>query len=620
MALSTPNALVANDYQVGDVALNVATSVTVGQTYLVGFSVRASSGETGGFATVTDFPADFTPVQWIKTPPTVLSLPPTYTAGPIVSAENATITYGTPYFDSVNYAYAVIYRGSFSSAGTKTFTITFDSDQSAPLPVTLAVNVGGSVASTGNPRKVTVDLLSKTGTVIQSDLTITGGYWSDDDSDAGAAEVTVPNIGYAPALNAIEDTLIRFKVDGVTDRTALVEKVNVVVRSTNPAEQLRVLQGRDWVCEFADAVVDPPLGVSAYPAASTVTFDWKHPDLDRTGWITPTFVGGVYKADISPLGTPLPPFAGKIGQAPQGWPDVFSAWMWSAAIGSGGAPANSHRTGISYFYLPVLFKNAYNPAIANGFTGDRGVACKADVPFVMTFTADDYGQLAFDGAIVDSGAEWPAVQWQRTTASGIPSVSAGTHYIAIKVTNVPFPDYNGNYNVGSYAFSAFQPLVNQSFDWVDNIVIRTGNQPTGVNLLTGGNWKCFQTIFTNQGDRESTTTPAAPGFTVGRAFRILFQKTQASGHLQGWTLGFTDANDSNGNPWPVTDELTARVNDPLLEVMKSWHDQGQWDFAARAGTRVLDGWRWQERGDFYSGGALTWDDDNLSRLAIEGSR
>jgi len=451
----------------------------------------------------------------------------------------------------------------------------------------------------GTPRKVTVDLYTGANppVLIDADIPVTGGYYTDDDSEAGPAEITVPELGFPSVTSATEGTLLRFNVDGTPDRTAIVERVKVVVRDVNPASKLRTLTGRDWMAEFDDAVVDPPLGILNLPSAATIRFDWTHPMLDRSSWISPTFIGAVHKGDIDPLGgAASTAWLGKNGQSPRGWPDVFTGWIWSSA--TSGPPTYNHPLGTSYFYLPVNF-------VTSGFV--KGTNCKANEPFVAVFTADDYGQLAFDGAILDSGAEAPAIQWERTTVSGLPTVSAGTHHICIKADNT----YGAAaYDVGAVAFSAFQNITSPTFDWVNNCVIRTGLNVTSTDMTQGGRWKCLN-------------YPASPpGFTAGKAFRILFEKAQAQGALPGWTLGFTDTNDSRGNAWTVTDTLTATANNTLLSVIKQWHDEGYWDVASRPGSRVLDAWRWQERGDFYTTPAnpLEWNDDHLSNLVIEGKR
>jgi hypothetical protein len=240
------------------------------------------------------------------------------------------------------------------------------------------------------------------------------------------------------------------------------------------------------------------------------------------------------------------------------------------------------------------------------------------------WTADDIGELAFDGAVVDSGAQPPAIQWQRCASVGIPELSVGTHHICAKVTNLPFDLYGGAYNVGSFALCAFQPLESNGFDPVENLVIRTAAFPNGSNLITGGRWDCIFTFFNDQDDPDSGTTPAAPGFTVGRAFRLMFERAQLAGHLPGWTLSFDDNDDTDGNAWPVTDTLNAKVSSTLLDVIRQWHDEGHWDVAARPGTRVLDAWRFGERGNYSPDplniNPLTWSDVHLSEVTVEGQR
>jgi hypothetical protein len=399
---------------------------------------------------------------------------------------------------------------------------------------------------------------------------------------------------------------------------------------------MRTLTGRDWLAEFDDAVVNPPLGLDSRPQAQSVRFDWTHPQCPRptTGgpgvqWIAPYSIGSVYKGNVNALAGSVQPWQiGKLGQAPRGWPDSFTGWMWERPMSA--APNYNHPVMTAWFHLPIYFE-------ASPMAGWKGTLAKANRPFIMVFTADDIGELAFDGAVVDSGATPPASQWQRCSSVVIPNVSEGWHHVTIKAQNRPY--YDGRYNVGAVAWCAFQPVrdllvpynpeVQDTFDPVYNLVARTalnlfpaGTQFTGVNMMNGDGWRCIGGEHIG-GDPDAGYAGGfqPPGFTVGMAFRLLFQSAQADGHLPGWTLGFNDLNDSSGAPWPKTEELTAKVSDTLLEVIRRWHDEGHWDVATRASTRVLDAWVWQERGDFHTGGTpLTWGDDALSSVTIEGER
>ena len=108
-----------------------------------------------------------------------------------------------------------------------------------------------------------------------------------------------------------------------------------------------------------------------------------------------------------------------------------------------------------------------------------------------------------------------------------------------------------------------------------------------------------------------------PGFTWGHACRLLFEQAQAEGHLVGWSLGFNDDTDSGGQAWPVSPEITATVNDTLLAFLRQSNARGFCDFAARPGERVLDAWRWRERGDFWTGPAEppVWADGQLTQAS-----
>jgi hypothetical protein len=626
---------------------------------------ETTAPETGSTITIVGSPEGFTPTNWIIPPQTFV--PPVFSPHPVTIGPH-TLTIGNTALPQGGYddsLYIVVY-GRFTSTGSKTFTVQFATDQSAATTFTANITV-----TAPEPRTVTVDLYTGDSPpgLIASDIPVRdGGYWSEEDSDAGPAEVSIPEIDPV-AISSVEGTLLRFKVDGTPDRTALVERVRVVPRSVNAGERIRTLTGRDWICEFEDALVDPPLlkdWIFADPNNNTINdlqpqprsvrFDWTHPKLNRptvgppgVQWIRPYNMGNMYKGNVDAAAQPLYPWAvGKLGQAPRGWPDSFTGWMWERPYDGN----FSHPVMTAWFHLALFFE-------ANPEPGFRGSLAKANRPFVMVFTADDVGELAFDGTVVDSGATPPANQWQRCSSVVIPTVTEGWHSISIKATNLPY--YGASYNFGAVAFAAFQPvrdigtglgfdgILQSAFDPATNLVVRTarnfstfgspividppvntsmagGLPPVGGNLLRGGGWYCIGGEHLNS-DPEAGYVPGflPPAFTVGEAFKLLFDSAQQQGHLQGWTLTFTASLDSAGRPWPRTDELTANVSETLLSVIRRWHDEGHWDVAARAGggtnDRKLDAWVWQERGNFYLNGTpLTWADEELTNVTIEGER
>lgn len=617
-----------------DASLNAIASAAVYEPVVLVAYAETTGPETGVTVTITTSPEGFTPTDWTYAPYAlgtfaphpVRTAPQTLALGNTAPIPN----FGTPG------VYLLIY-GFFTSTGSKTFAATVDTAQSTAISASASLTVTGAV-----PRTVTVDLYSAANppVLLQSSIPVRdGGYWTDEDSDAGAAEVTVPEL-WSGVNDAVEGRLLRFRVNGTADRTAIVERVRVVPGAARPADRVRTLTGRDWLAEFDDALVDPPLGLASRPQVQSVRFDWTHPDLfiptdpalypPGVRWIRPYNMGALYKGDVDALANPVQAYrVGKMGQAPRGWPDSFSGWMWERPYDG----SYSHPVMTAYFDFALYF----DPAPPSNLIGiDRAVANR---PFVMVFTADDVGQLAFDGAVVDSGVEPPAIQWQRCNSIVIPDVSPGWHTIRIKAQNRPYTQFGGNYNMGAVAFCAFQPLEDlrnntlyapllvDAYDPVYNLVARTAGQVantqiTTLNISQGGGWWTIGGEHVG-GDPDAAFAPGfqTPSFTVGEAFRLLFESAQGEGHLPGWTLGFNDLNDSNGNPWPRTDELTAKVSDTLLAVIRSWHDEGHWDVAARASTRVLDAYVWQERGNYHLNGTpLTWDGTYLSNVTIEGER
>lgn len=435
-------------------------------------------------------------------------------------------------------------------------------------------------------RQVSIDLLDTDETVIESGLRFIGGtstFYDEQLDDAGAAQVQLPD-----AVDGVDDIdtdmLLRFKVDGTADFTARIEGPRKVVKALKPSDRVVTISARDWLAEFDDALIDPPLGVDSKPNATVVRFDWTHPELDRSSWTTPTFLGNLWTADRDPFGNAMgPPMTVKDGAAVEGWPDPFTGWIYSTSLDGNG----SHDAGTSYFHTEL-----------SGLSAG---------PFLSIFTADDSGQLAFDGVLIDDGVQSPEVQWTKAWASGVDSISAGTHHLCVKVTNDGA--YGTTNNPAAFALIAYQRSTSNYLEY-GNIVARTADFVGGSDPLLGGNWVCLD------------NPTSAPGFTIGHAYRLMFEQAQDDNHLTGWTLGFTDTNDSNGNAWDVTEEITATVNDSHLDWFKQCHARGFAEFAARPGSRVLDAYRWGERGDYYTspGSPPEWGDSSLQRVEAKRSR
>lgn len=436
----------------------------------------------------------------------------------------------------------------------------------------------------GTERTYTLDILSEDASSVEASgvrYETGAAFHTDELSNAGAFSVKIHE-SRPEAAAAVTSNHIRFKVAGQPDRTGRIEQVDKVPVARKPSERVRVVKGRDWLCHFDDAGVDPPLGVNSKPAVPLIRFDWTHPALDTSSWTTPVNLGPLFTANRDAFGDPYVGVEGMRDITPEGWPDVFTTWYWGEAANING----SHETQNCYFHVETD-------------TLDEG-------PFVPVFTGRSKAQLAFDGAVIDPGVDLPSEQWTKCVASGIQEVSATTHVLRMKVEHIWDP--GSNPNPGAVALVCYQPTVSNIMSF-QNVVLRTGDQPGGVDYNRGGNWKCFH-------------DSGAPKFTIGEAFRILFEQAQAHDALQGWTLGFTDTVDSRGTAWTPTDILTANIDQSLLDVMVAWHDLSEWEFAARPDEKVLDAWVFGQRGNYYTSpvSPLSWDGDNVYRVDAQENR
>ena len=125
-------------------------------------------------------------------------------------------------------------------------------------------------------------------------------------------------------------------------------------------------------------------------------------------------------------------------------------------------------------------------------------------------------------------------------------MSASTHYVTGRSVN----SFNSTVNNPGRSLHRL-PAGRVAFPLqYENVKFRTGSDTAGGDpMLGGGDWLC---TYRNVGDPE-------PGFTPGRAFRILFEQAQSYGYFADWTLNFTDTVGLQwGRPWASTSLLSAR--------------------------------------------------------------
>lgn len=295
-------------------------------------------------------------------------------------------------------------------------------------------------------RRVTVELLELDESHV-ADLRVTGdGSYSEEiNGSAGAMSgVTVP-AGVDSGWDDVDvDMLARFSVttgegteeeDTVVDHTAVVRVVESTPVAGTPGERQVTLSGLDWLAEFDDAPISPPLGVGVVPTAAEVYSDWRCPWIDTSGWPAATFVGPVFHADIGPDGSPFSPSVdAKPGVQPRNFTDPLGGWIWGGAVdGNGSHPVDE----VCYFALDLSV--------------DAG-------SLVGVMTADDTAAWAGNGVLRERGVDPPAYQWRDAYALG-EEVTAGTFYFRARAVNRAtfYPNPSNLSNPGAFAATFYQP-------------------------------------------------------------------------------------------------------------------------------------------------------------------
>ncbi|HEY1119879.1 MAG TPA: LamG-like jellyroll fold domain-containing protein [Acidimicrobiales bacterium] len=191
------------------------------------------------------------------------------------------------------------------------------------------------------------------------------------------------------------------------------------------------------------------------------------------------------------------------------WPDPSAEWMWAP-----GAATNYAATGDVYFRTV--------------FTVDTGGW------HTIHLAVDDRGALWLDGQRLLTTQSWDNSNNSIVTVKVV--LSAGEHTLAV---------------------------------WGNNNPGEVGNNPAGVLVAimpeaggpsifsSGAGWKCLAyPLF-------------PPGVTFGHAVGIVLTEAQDRGLLDGLDWTFDDDVDSNGDPWPYLDDVTAKVGSDLWSLIKA---------------------------------------------------
>jgi hypothetical protein len=387
-----------------------------------------------------------------------------------------------------------------------------------PVPVDIEVRRVFGAASVGRPRlRMDLDITPTVQAFVgATELTDTfDRSWQEVLSDTGNGELSIMNDDAQLALLP-HGALVRFSIDEIVRFTAIVEKKGKAAAAEG-ADQVTKIEGRGLLAEWEDAIVQPYGGAGVQPTSDTRTFNWASPGIDPDGWVNSHNLFPQSERDLYASIT--------LRGLPPDWPeeaqDVY--WIW----GIPWVAMTPHPIGDNYF--------------RSWFTAP------ADTSYSFFVAGDNGWELWIDGIFFhDEG--FPSVSGYAELHRIEVELTAGPHLIAAKATNffgTDDPVINAR-NYGGLIVAVF----NNSGAVFDNLGARV-HETAG-----GATWKALP-------------YPDHPtGWPIGRIIRTLLEEAQARGGLTGWTLGFTDDLDSDGNPWPIALETSFEVGLDMLSMLR----------------------------------------------------
>jgi len=314
-----------------------------------------------------------------------------------------------------------------------------------------------------------------------------GQKWQKLVRGAGAGSCRLHNSD--PDLAAATNgRLLRFDLDDRAAFLAMIERrEQVLISQSEKVRQLTELGGRGVLAQWDDMVVYPEAGVGAKPFTDQRVLDWTAAAFDDSGW-RPVKLG----QRIGDVHAVDPNVA-------KGFPDGDARVLWAWGSGETGTPgAGGIEPGIA------LLRRSFTVPTSGWHR--------------LFLSADDGADVIIDGVQLYSEARlWFHLETQFIDLE----LTAGTHQLAMRVENLDNGNLAGNSAWGLLSIAQVDEDGN-----LGTVVVRTDSDWVGVAY-----------------------PPKEPGFTIGRAIRVLLEDVQARGGLLGWTLAFTDTADSAGQAW-----------------------------------------------------------------------
>lgn len=457
----------------------------------------------------------------------------------------------------------------------ETNELAYGGDASARYPITLFVTVSGDLIPAGSDPENRVRVwhfadaaslgLPAGGTELDESF---ARGWTQVISEAGSFTVALQNTDADLAAIDYGD-YIRMELDGIGAFLGVVESIDrVAIAPGEEHDQITTIGGRGAVAEWDRAPVNP-----STPPGSDLFYDTRH-----YGWMSVELLDQHWPFGLRQWRQDSlePGFEAKWG-TPLGWPDGDAWWIWSSSPTGDGqilppgvdAPDDPpvHEAGVSYF--------------RNGFT-----VAADDTELAIYLAADDAFEAWVDGVPIGSNQNLNG--WKEPFRADV-KLDAGQHVIAVRVENF---EREPTTNTAGF-ICAIYTLDAQGKD--AGLLLRTGHADWEVQHLP--------------------TRP--PGFTVGQVIRLLLEEAQADGFLTRWTLDFDDATDSDGNPWPTSQQFSFPAGVGLFSGALLQLAETHIDFTFDTDSLTLRAWKYGTAG--VSAASATADlAAGLGSLSFEG--
>jgi len=330
--------------------------------------------------------------------------------------------------------------------------------------------------------------------------------WQKVLSEHGTGSCVLQNDD-ADLADATYGRLLRWEVDGRATFLSIIEgRDQVLISQQEDVDEATEVGGRGVLAQWDDGVVYPEAGATGRPFSDQRVLNWTSADFDDSGW-RPVKLG----QRIGDVHQVDPNIA-------KGFPDADAHVLWAWGSGETGSPgAGGIEPGIALLRKTVT-------------VGTAGW-------YRFFVSADDGATVIIDGVQLYAEARlWFHLETQSVDVY----LSAGSHQLAMRVENLD----NGNL------------AGNSAWGLMSAVAITEDGELGAVLVRTDSTWKGV------------AYPPKPPGFTIGRAIRVLLEEAQARGALLGWTLGFTDTADSAGQAWVEEPELAFQCGMDLYSVLQ----------------------------------------------------